>query len=164
MAYSAFSVTATLLQSDVFPTYPAFSATTQPTSTAVGTIIQRRAALVCGYVDALGLDASAIDSTGEPLSFYFLQRLVLVGSAIDVAAAFTGKSRGDGLVGTWRQEWNDGIKRLADVRQAKVALVDAFSTSRPGYIRTHIQHGSQTPSGSSDVLIDNPEFTADMDL
>lgn len=164
MAYSAFGATAALLQSDMLPHY-AFSATSSPTSTRVETIIARRAARVSGLVDMAGLDASALDVVGEPIAFYFCQRLTLVGAAIDVALAFTGGQRSDDLVEAWRKEWDEGIGTLRGpgLRAALADAVTAGTVTGRGF-RSHVQHGSDVPSAAGDVGVDEPTFTQDMDL
>ena len=164
MAYSAFGATAAILASDLMPNQT-LGATSSPSTTNIDArIIPRRAARVSGLVDALGLDSSALDSTDEPISYWFLQRLVLVGTAVDVALAFTGQAPDGEMVDAWRDEWQDGLAALSDPRQAKVLLVDALTTTSPLLLRTHIQHGGQTPSTSGDIEVDDPIFVRDMDL
>ena len=163
MAASTFGVTAALLQSDMFPHYT-FSATSHPTSTAVGTIITRAGAVVSGLVDARGLNANALDATGEPIAYYFCQRLTLVGAALDVARAFTGSGAPGELVDTLRREWMDGLKALRDPQLGKAMLVDAYGSATAGRIRTHVQDTSSLPTTSTDLSIDDPEFTGGMDL
>ena len=163
MAISLFSVTAAVLASDLLPTYT-LGAATNPTDTRALEIIRRRAAMVSGAVDALGLDASALDATGEPIAFYFCQRLVLVGAAADVALAFTGHVPSDGLVSGWRSEWEDGMRTLRDPQRAKAALHDAVGATFANQIRTHVQAAGSVASEDTDVALDAPEFSAGMDL
>ena len=163
MAHSTFGVTAAILQSDLLPHYT-LSATSSPTDTRVAQIINRKAAIVSGLVDALGLNAAALDAAGEPIAFYFCQRLVLVGVAADVALAFVGRATSEGLVFSWLREWNDGLKSLRDPTLAKSMLSDALTTAHAPFIRTHIQESGDTPTVASDILVEDPVFTADMDL
>mgnify|MGYP001565818052 CR=1 FL=1 len=164
MAFSTFGITAAIVQSDALPNHT-LNATSSPTDTRVAQLINRRAARVSGLVDQRGIDASALDAAGEPTAFYACQRLVLVGAAIDVALAFTGRAPDDGLVAAWRQEWREGIEALSGPG-AKAFLGDALTRATATGLspRTHIQHGSDTPSGSADVEIDVPAFLRDMDL
>ena len=162
MAFSTFGVTAATLQSDLLPQYT-LDASSRPTSTRVAEIINRRAAKVSGLVDALGIDSSGLDSDGEPIAYYYCQRLVMVGAAADVAAAFAGRKPADGLVETWRSEWREGCEDLAGPR-AKALLRDAITASSPLIMRTHIQHGSDRPSAAGDIEIADPAFVRDMDL
>ena len=162
MPISLFGSTAAILASDLLPTYT-FGASSNPTDTRALEILRRRAAIVSWMVDALGLDASALDATGEPISYYYCQRLVLVGGAADVALAFTGHAPADGLVAALRAEWEEGMRTLRDPQRAKAALADSYGATSANGIRTHVQaHGALT--GDSDVELDEPEFTQDMEL
>jgi len=164
VALNTFGVTAALLQSDLLPHY-AFNATSSPTATAVGTIVTRLAARLCGHIQHRGLDPAGIDATGEPLAFYNCQALLLAGVASHVARAFTGKKTAEGLVESWRAEWEEGLKRLATEVGAKEILADALSrSSHSGYVHSHVHAGSDRPTTVGDIEIDDPEFVRDMDL
>ena len=161
MAVVEFGVTATILGTDCFPNYT-FGATSSPTSTRIASIITRRAAEISGRLRALGLDPSTFTTTGE--AYQACQRILLAGCAADVALAFVGRTVQDSLVWSWKSEWRDGMKALGSAQTAKALLADAITTSTGGFIRTHIQDGGDEPTSASDIVIDDPSFTAGMDL
>ncbi len=162
MAFSTFGITSAVVQSDFLPQYT-IDANSTPATARVTELINRRAARISGLVDALGLDASSLDSTDEPIAFYFCQRLVGCGAAVDVYKAFTGKKVADGPAEAWRDEWEEGLETLSGPG-AKAALKDALGSSSPLLMRSHVQHGNQTPSGSGDVAVEDPIATHMMDL
>ena len=163
MALNLFGVTVTTLGDDCFPKYT-FDATSAPTSTRVTEIINRAAALVCGPIQARGLDPASIDATGEPLSYYACQRLVTVGAAVDVSSAITGYRLADGLVDTWRREWTEGRERLENDEKIRLLLPDALTGAHAGAVYTHVQASSDTKRDASDIELPAPVFTSDMDL
>ena len=164
MAFADFDATAALLATDYLGHYGAFSATSTPTETAVGRIIARKAGRISGLLESIGIDPSAIDSVGEPISYQNMQDLVLFGAASQVARLWTGSNITGEITDAWSAEWKSGLAALKDRATAKELLSDIISDDDAGFMRTHIQAGSETPTGAGDIEVDDPVFTQDMSL
>ena len=163
MPIAEFAATATLLQQQYLPQFT-FDANSTPTTASVAAIITKKAAEVSGILTSHGIAPDGIDNAGEPISFQYLQDLVLVGTAAHVARAFGGHLTPDELIAQWRREWRDGLAALRDPQLAKQVLADSKGLTTTDYVRTHVQVSGDVPTTAADVDVEDPDFLHGMDL
>ena len=76
MALSTFGVVHGDIKASKFPSLADFSSTTKPTSTTVGSFVNRAAADLVGRLAIKGVTAADIDSSGEPAASAAGSRLI----------------------------------------------------------------------------------------
>ena len=111
-----------------------FDASSNPTSTEVGTVITEVAGDVNGHIEALGFDPAGITVASNPRSYQILARLIADGAAAEVYRALSARdpSRSKQL----DAQYNKQLDRILRTPQM---LGDAFSrTSNPGGYRSHV--------------------------
>jgi len=156
MAINKFGLTATIVQQTRFPNFT-FDATSSPTASTVETLIEQKAAWLNGFLNSAGFDASAIDSTGEPISYFILRDLLLDGITYEIERSFTTQDpeRARAL----EERWNNGLNRI--IRHPEI-LSDAFSkkVQRQAVPRSH-RHSTRVRVEDKTIEFElkKPKFT-----
>ena len=141
MALSTFGVVHGDIKASKFPSLADFSSTTKPTSTTVGSFVNRAAADLVGGLAIKGVTAADIDSSGEPAAYAWCQNYVIIGAAIMVVEAQAGA----GAVPEW---WTKELESLRTSLEeyGYLALGDAPAPSQSvDGPRSHgLEHGLDT--------------------
>ena len=147
MAVEVFGLTFTNLVSDYWPQFK-LTGNSSPTATRMTEIIEKVAAEVNGFVVASGGDPAAIDSTDEPISFFWLQETIGYGAAAQMARAMVGANP-DGAK-EYQRLYEKRIKLLID--KPNVALADHYDdlTNPAGSVRSHVEDLSLSDSEEDD--------------
>lgn len=163
MAIQTYGATAALLASDYMPNENGgngFDGTTHPTVTAVGTIITRKAAEVNSLIARAGIAPASITDTATPVSYAYVQHLILVGTAAHVYAAFAPQAEVT-TVDKWAGEW----KRLrAELVEFPQCLSDAWSPgSHKNGVRSHVTAADYDDDDPAEITVYERQDTADPD-
>jgi len=160
MAVEVFGCTSTIVASDYWPQY-AYTANSTPSDTRVTEIIEKVAAEVNGYVVAAGGVPGDIDSVDEPISYYWLQHTIGLGSAAAVGRAMSGAD--PELSQEYQRQFEKRIKEIKT--DPASVLADHYDdlASPSGEVRSHIKSIGISDAGSDDTTYE-PTFRMEDDL
>lgn len=163
VAVTTFSVTHDTVRTEHFPHWNAFSATTKPTSTQVGTYVTEEAADLGGYLALKSIAASGIDSSANPNGFAWCQKTLKLMVAVRVAKAATASN--PELAKTLQDEVNARLSSLDKHGATLLVDVTASTSGNPAEgPTTHISTYSLTVDDSSDMSTTVPRLRRDDSL
>jgi len=155
MAINKFGLTAAIVQQRRFPNFT-FNSTSSPTDITVENLIENKAAWLSGVLEAVGFTASDIDSTGEPISYYLLQDLLLDGVAYEIHRSFT--TQDPERARAERENWERGLERILNNPEI---LSDAFAKTRKVAVPCSHRHNPrcEVEDETSTFDLKKPKFT-----
>lgn len=157
MAIALFGLTHTSVRDHFFPARAAFSASTKPTSSAVGEMIDGAAAELAGLLAAQNITASDLDSTNEPNAYAWCQDFVRLRAAIRVQESIAG-------AGSVPQFWRDEITNKTTMleKYGSTLLIDVAQPTAPTRgPRSHVTN-HDLDTGDEDLISDAvPRFRRD---
>lgn len=156
MAVSLFGTTYSIVQAEYLPQYT-IDGTSRPTSTNVGALITKYAALVNAVLRETGIDPAVVTSTAYPQSYSHLQHVVCCGVAGHLYPAFAPQGR-QPLGNRWWDEWK---ALLAELRARPQVLSDLWdSDTYAGSIGSHVLN-PDTDIEDDEVTLVDKDWTMD---
>lgn len=158
MAIEDFGVTHQDVSSRHFPQLT-FSATSNPTATAVDGFIEDSAADLAGALVKEGMNPSALAADIPSAAYVWCATTIRMAAALEVMRGMTGQD--PAVVQAWERKVDRRLKDLDAYGAAALGISDSSSTTDANGPRTHIDAFGLTTSASIDVSSALPTFRKD---